>query len=645
MDTKLYPEAAVNAKMQRHEASFPTPETQSDFSASWGLGFLALDSVRAAMLAALIALLPCAAQAQGAIEAWVQRYDGPANRFDAASQLAVDTNGNVYVTGISHGGDPLYGGSSGDYATIKYSSAGVPLWTNYYNGIANGFDEANAIALDSEGNAVVTGSEDSGSGSVVATIKYSSDGIPLWTNRQSPGVGFVMALDASNNVIVNGFPGCLTLKYSSAGALLWSRTYSDYNRPSGRSVTLAVDSSGNVFVVGGTSSYPPYGEYQTIKYSSAGVLLWTRRYKGPGVNVSSYANAVAVDASGNVYVTGQSAGTGGSEGHYDFATIKYSGAGVPLWTNCYNGPGAGTGAGNDCAMAIAVDPNTNVVVTGWSGGFGGIDYLTIKYSNAGVPLWTNRLSGGADPSALAVDSRGNAYVTSPSGGDYFTFAYSSSGVPLWTNRYNGPGNDVDSPWSIVADATGSVYVAGVSTGSGSGDDWATVKYVTPAIIARPPLSQTNAVGTAASLSVEAAGNLPLTYQWRLQGTNLADGASLSGVTNASLLIANVQTADAGGYSVVVTNAYGSATSAVAQLTVTIPPSPGRFSNLSYSPATGFSFIFRDASVGQAYRIQRSSSLAEGSWTDWQSFTYTEPVGFLDFSATAATNRFYRAVSP
>ena len=64
--------------------------------------------------------------------------------------------------------------------------------------------------------------------------------------------------------------------------------------------------------------------------------LWTNRYNGPG-NGNDYATAVAVDGSGNVFVTGYSHGSSGS--YYDYATIAYSGAGVPLWTNRYNGPG------------------------------------------------------------------------------------------------------------------------------------------------------------------------------------------------------------------------------------------------------------------------------------------------------------------
>ena len=109
-----------------------------------------------------------------------------------------------------------------------------------------------------------------------------------------------------------------------------------------------------------------------------------------------------------------------------------------------------------------------------------------------------------------------------------------------------------------------------------------------------------------------------------------------------MVIANVQFPDAGGYTVVVTNDSGSVTSSVAQLTVV---NPGRFTNLSYSPAMGFSFLFRDAILGRSYRIQRSPSMAEDSWVDWQSFTYTEPIYLTDMGAAGAERRFYRAVSP
>src|SRR5690606_22816974 len=99
------------------------------------------------------------------------------------------------------------------------------------------------------------------------------------------------------------------------------------------------------------------------------------------------ANAIAVDGSGNVFVTGTSTN---SASRNDYVTIKYSNSGMPLWTNRYNGPGNG----NDLANAIAVDGNGNVFVTGTSTNSStGNDYATIKYSSAGVPLWTNRYNG------------------------------------------------------------------------------------------------------------------------------------------------------------------------------------------------------------------------------------------------------------
>jgi hypothetical protein len=72
---------------------------------------------------------------------------------------------------------------------------------------------------------------------------------------------------------------------------------------------------------------------------------------------------------------------------------------------------------------------------------------------------------------------------------------------------------------------------------------------------------------------------------------------------------------------------------------------GRFSDLVYSPDTGFSCTFLDASVGQLYRIQTSPSLAVGDWTDFTNFTYTTPIVITDASALSGTNKFFRAITP
>src|SRR4051794_16644232 len=96
----------------------------------------------------LAALVPHAL-AQGGAPLWTNRYNGPGNGNDVATGIAVDGNGNVFVTGHSVGN-----GSSDDYATIKYSNAGVALWTNRYNGPGNGRDTAVGLAVDSNGNGI-----------------------------------------------------------------------------------------------------------------------------------------------------------------------------------------------------------------------------------------------------------------------------------------------------------------------------------------------------------------------------------------------------------------------------------------------------------------------------------------------------------
>ena len=112
---------------------------------------------------------------------------------------------------------------------------------------------------------------------------------------------------------------------------------------------------------------------------------WVSIYNGPGNNYDE-AHSIAVDGLGNVYVTGASK-TGTGAGTEDFTTIKYDVAGVEQWVSRYNGPGNGY----DEAFDIAVDDSGNVYVTGFSLGIGtGYDYATVKYNSAGVQQWASR---------------------------------------------------------------------------------------------------------------------------------------------------------------------------------------------------------------------------------------------------------------
>jgi hypothetical protein len=407
---------------------------------------------------------------------WTNRYDGPGGIGSArASAVAVDGSGKVYVTGYSAG----WGGYS-DYATIAFTSSGVPLWTNRYHGLGSGGDQAKAIAVDGSGNLYVTGFSIGSSGySDYATIVYTSAGVALWTNRyHGPANGadkaVAIAVDGSGEVFVTGSSvgsgggsssDYATIAYTSAGVALWTNRYHGPVNSADKAVAIATDGGGKVFVTGSSVGSGSSYDYATVAYTSAGVALWTNRHSGPGSS-SDQANAIAVDGSGRVYVTGSSSN--------DYATIAYTGAGVALWTNKYNGPGNS----GDYATAIAAGRNGNVYVTGYSYGESSYwDYTTIAYTSAGVGLWTNRYNGPGNstdqPSAIAVDTSGNVYVTGSSGSDYATLAYSSVGVAWWTNRYQGPG----SATAIAVDGNGNVYVAGYSTATNSRTDYALLKYV------------------------------------------------------------------------------------------------------------------------------------------------------------------------
>jgi len=384
-------------------------------------------------------------------------------------------------------------------------------WVATYNGPGNDGDNARALAVDDSGNVYVTGHSWSG-GTITdyATIKYAPNGDILWA-RSYNGSGntydeaVALAVDYSGNVYVTGYSwdsgtyeDYATIKYSSAGETLWVRRYNgpgnSYDRPN----ALGVDDSGNVYVTGWSGIFPNY-DYATIKYASNGDTLWVTHYNGPGDEWDE-ATALAVDDSGNVYVTGFS--HGGSTA-WDYATIKYSPSGDTLWVRRYNGPGNGL----DVANELAVDDSGYVYVTGNSG--------TIKYSASGDSLWFGAY-GGND---LDIDDSGNVYVTGYTYGgdasvdDYATIKYSPAGDTLWVRRYNGPGNNTDQANALAVDGSGNVYVTGVSYGGGSTlSDYATIKYSPSGdtLWVRRYNGPGNGYDQANALAVDDSGNVYVT---------------------------------------------------------------------------------------------------------------------------------------
>ncbi|WP_205511303.1 SBBP repeat-containing protein [Longitalea arenae] len=421
---------------------------------------------------------------------WVERFNGRNNTIkggpDLANALALDKHGNVHVTG---GVTRLNTGM--DYTTYKYTPDADRIWKKTYNGTGIGPDQASAISVDANANVYVTGTSWGGSSwDDYATVKYGEDGDTKWVKRYNgPGNSVDQATaittDEQGNVYVTGasiganqFSDYATIKYDKDGNTKWVKRYNGPGNSTDRAVAIAVDKAGNVYVTGSSWGSTSFEDYTTIKYDANGNELWVARYNGPANSVDQ-ANALSVDASGNVYITGRSIGGVSS---YDFATIKYNTAGVQQWVARYEGPVF------DDARDIAVDAAGTVYITGESAG----DYLTIKYSTGGLQIWLAFYDGGASDvaTALALDAVGNVYVTGSSStsrllfGDYATVKYNFNGQQQWVARYDGPAARSDAASDIAVDDDGNVYVTGSSEGIGTSVDYATIKYEQTPLLTR-----------------------------------------------------------------------------------------------------------------------------------------------------------------
>jgi len=219
--------------------------------------------------------------------------------------------------------------------------------------------------------------------------------------------------------------------------------------------------------------------------AAPGDQLWPNRYNGPG-NGNDFANAVGVSPDGSkVFVTGQSPASNGSG---DYATVAYDAStGTQLWAKRYNGPANGA----DEALALRVGPGgSKIFVTGDSrGSSSNFDYATVAYdANTGAQLWVKRYNAAANKGDFAetvdVGPHGSKVFVSgvsygsTSGGDYATVAYdASTGARLWVRRYTTAGNGFDEARALRVSPAGSkVFVTGDSAGSTSIDDYATLAY-------------------------------------------------------------------------------------------------------------------------------------------------------------------------
>ena len=413
---------------------------------------------------------------------WICTYQNPGNFIpnmiaiasaggtsdDVGLSTAVDGLGNVYITGYFFG-TTVFGATSissaggNDIFVAKYNSVGTLQWVQSASGTST--DVGYGIAVDGLGNVCIAGTYSNtatfGTTSITSAgsldifvAKYNSSGTLQWVQSAggtSVDIGRGIAVDASGNLYVTGsYQGTATFgatpktsvgsddifvaKYNNSGTVQWMQSAGSTN--SDNSNSIAVDGSGNVNVTGyyqGTATFgatfganfiTSAGSYDIFvaKYNSSGTLQWVQSAGGTSVDIG---RGIAVDASGNLYVTGSYQGTATfgatpktSVGSDDIFVAKYNNSGTVQWMQS-----AGS-TNSDNSNSIAVDGSGNVYITGYYQGTatfgatlktsaGSDDIFVAKYNGNGAFQWVQSAGGTSEDrgNSIALDGSGNVYVT------------------------------------------------------------------------------------------------------------------------------------------------------------------------------------------------------------------------------------------
>ncbi len=400
---------------------------------------------------------------------------------------------------------------------------------------------------------------------------YSTDGGSTWRALESSVPRTAIGAADVNNVWAGTFTdastgagGIVKGSVPPPGAMppdwMWARGLGN-NSLDGFTHGVATDAAGNVYVVGqfqgtatfGITTLTSIGDYDgyLAKYNAQGVLQWLRRFGGSGADV---ARSVAVDAAGDMYLTGSFSSTvsfgagvtATSVGATDAFVAKYSSAGTPLWVQ------TGGGFDSDICRDVVVDGAGNVYA---AGAFGGINDPDATF-------------GASYASGLTVTSAGDVTITGPfgtaptggtsggvatfettdlisaGGSDGFVARYSSAGTLQWARRFGGSTGD-DGANSVATDAAGNTYVAGYFRGSLT---FAGTTLTTGTTIFNSLLLSYSATGTprwaqggigAANgsgyqIATDAAGDVYFTGFFR--GTTTFDNETLTPVTDDDAML-------------------------------------------------------------------------------------------------------------
>ena len=353
--------------------------------------------------------------------------------------------------------------------------------------IHDGLTEYSTMKVDKSGNTCIAFKIYRNNNYDIGVAKYNSSGVLLWSvildSVNSDEIPADLAVNNFGDVYVTGYSGprnsgpraYITIKYNTQGVIEWIRYFTEPSNNLKAAAGIALDLSGNVYITG-FATEPGNKFAATIKYNSSGNQLWVAKYYG--TFNSSDGRAITVSNDGSIYITG----TTSREVPFDtdYLTIKYNSFGIQQWVKTYSGSTPTRGE----AYCLGTDVSGNVIVSGYYWTMPtDADYTTIKYSSSGAVQWVKAYNNNHydEVKSMAIDDSSNVYLTgfsetSNGAKDIATVKYNALGQQMWSAIYNGPGDGLDIGSYVAVDKYQNVYVTGPSWGAGTYEDFATIKY-------------------------------------------------------------------------------------------------------------------------------------------------------------------------
>jgi Ig-like domain CHU_C associated/Secretion system C-terminal sorting domain/SprB repeat/Beta-propeller repeat/Bacterial Ig-like domain (group 2) len=529
---------------------------------------------------------------------------------DDGRSIAVDGSGNVYITGDFRGTADFDPGTGvfnltaptgfADMFISKLDASGNFVWAKLIGG--SGPDGSLSIAVDGSGNLYTTGffnsTVDFNPGAGVSNLtasdldifilKLDASGNFVWVKNMVgasfDNIGYSITVDGSGNVYTTGsfdgtidfdpgsgvsnltsagFTDIFVSKLDASGNFVWARRMGGTGNEQGNDIV--VDGSGNVYTTGffnGTVDFDPNSGVSNLtsagnndvfvsKLDASGNFVWAKNIGGTS---SEKGNGIALDGSGNVYMTGFFKGTADfdhgagvtnitSVGFSDIFVSKLDASGNFVWARSMGGTNLEEG------YSIAIDISGNIYTTGYFNGTVDFDPGAGTFnltSNGGNDFFVHKMSQCVSVST-SISSQTNvscfggnngSATISASGGTTFTYAWSPSGGSAAT----ATGLSAGTYTCTVTNECGSLSIQ-------------TVNITQPAIVVAPTASAQSFCGNATVANLVATGENGATFNWyegAIGGSPLSASQTLSLNTNTYYVSQTVNGCESPRTSVVVT---------------------------------------------------------------------------------------------